>query len=605
MVARFIASGWRQLLLLLALVSFSSMIARNLFYWQVTEHAHIAHEAAKIYDSETNIPARRGEIFDTNGVPLVTDVAAFDVAVDPVDTPSSVKKYNAYWLGRTLRRDPGPILAQLDLPNIRYVVIARGIGQTAEQAVKALGLEGVIITPSFRAFYPETIAAPVLGFVSAANGGEGQYGLEQQYDSVLRGQDGSKFIYYDTANHPLPVGVQKPRPPVNGGDLILTLDSRIQAVVEQRLAAAIARYGAQSGTAIVMDPHTGAILAMASLPSFDPNHYGAVTNPAVFVNQALQRYQPGSTFKVFGISAGLDAGAFTPNTTVYDPGYYQNYGITVHNWEPTGWGVETPAIMLRHSANVGMAQFANMMGAGTFYKYVIDRFGFNSPTGVGLPDESGGYVRTPTDDPLWQMEDLLTNSYGQGIDATPLQVVTAFAALANDGWRMRPYIVKSIIYPQQMHRANFIARPQRVARAVSARTAATLRSVITDASDTDTAETTCALTKNYPVIAKTGTATIEGPSAHGMDLTGGTTASLLGYAPADDPKFVMLVTLRDPAPGPSGQDIYGAVAAAPAWHDIAESLYRIMGIMPQIGSTPPKIDFWQGPMDWNCGFMSH
>ena len=145
-----------------------------------------------------------------------------------------------------------------------------------------------------------------------------------------------------------------------------------------------------------MDPHTGAILALASLPSYDPNHYSRVADPRLYRNLALQNYQPGSTFKIISVAAGLDSGAFTTRTTVNDPGYYQNDGITVHNWEAgIGWGAETPEIMLQHSANVGMAQFATKEGPLRFYRYVINRFGFNAPTGIDLPDESPGYLRSP------------------------------------------------------------------------------------------------------------------------------------------------------------------------------------------------------------------
>lgn len=599
MVGRVIQMGWRQGVLLVAMLTFSSLIVRNLYYWQVTEHARIVQVAARVYDSLTNVPASRGRIYDTNLAPLVDNVTAYVVAADPADTP--LPKYNAAKLARVLHRDPGPIYARLLLPHTQYVVIARQVDQATANAIRALGLKGVILEPSYRAVYPESIAAPVLGFVNEA--GAGQYGLEEQYNRVLTGRDGSQLVFVDTANRPLPVGVQKPRAAISGASLVLTLDSRIQAVVERRLAAALQRYGAESGTAIVMDPRTGAILAMASLPSFDPNHYNRVTSLRDFDNLTLSSYQPGSTFKITSISAGLDSNAFTPRTTVYDPGFYRNYGITVHNWEVgTGWQWETPEKMLRYSANVGMAQFANMMRPTTFYHYVTDQFGFNAPTGIDLPGESPGHVRTPLTDPLWQMMDLLTNSYGQGIDVTPLQLTTAMAALANGGWRMRPYLVKSIIYPAEAHRAPWIARPQRVVRAVSPATAAAMTQMLRRSAEDG--EATCALTNNYPVAAKTGTATIEGPSAHGLDLTGGTVASLIGFAPVDDPRFVMLVTIRRPRPGPNNNHIWGSVVAAPAWHDIALSLYRIMGIAPRIGSTSPRIPLWQGPTDWSCAFMA-
>ncbi len=258
--------------------------------------------------------------------------------------------------------------------------------------------------------------------------------------------------------------------------------------------------------------------------------------------------------------------------------------------------------MLRHSANVGMAQFVNMMRPTTFYHYVTDQFGFNSPTGIQLAGESPGFVRTPTNGQPWRMMDLLTNSYGQGINVTPLQLTAAVGALANGGWRMKPYIVKSIIYPGEDNRPPYIAHPQRVVQAVSAATAQTMTALLQHSAENG--EATCALTKDYPAAAKTGTATIEGPAAHGLDYTGGTVASLVGYAPVNDPKFVMLVTLNHPKPGYNNNDIWGSVVAAPAWHDIAMALYRLMGIVPQPGSTPAQLDQWQGsgPGGWACAF---
>lgn len=599
MSRRGIKTGWRQLLLFAAMLTFASLVAHNLFYWQVLEHARMAQAAARIYDSETDVPAPRGGIVDATTTPLVTGVPAYVVAADPKGIPQNWQRYDAAKLSRVLRRDPGPILSLLQTPNMRYVVIARQVDQATADAIKALRLPGIILPLTYRAAYPQhDLAAGVLGFVDAS--GQGRYGLEQLYDPTLRGIDGSQLIYVDTANRPLPVGVQKPRPAIPGSTLVLTIDSRIQAVVERRLAAAVQRYGAESGTAIVMDPHTGAILAMASLPSYDPNRYNQVplSQYGAFQNLAIQSYQPGSTFKIVSVSAGLDSGAFTPNSMVYDPGFYSNYGITVHNWEVgVGWGWETPEIMLRHSANVGMAQFVNKMSPLTFYNYVTNRFGFNSQTGVDLPDESPGYVRTPTNGRPWQMEDLLTNSYGQGINVTPLQLTTAVAALANGGWRMRPYIVQRIEYRDHV----WVAKPRRVTQAVSAATAATMTDIL-QKSAVD-GEATCALTKNYPVAAKTGTATIENPAAHGLNFNAGTVASLIGYAPVNDPKFVMLVTLTHPQPGPNNNDIWGSVVAAPAWHDIALALYSLMNIPPQPGSTPPNLAAMQGPTGWACGFM--
>jgi cell division protein FtsI/penicillin-binding protein 2 len=602
MIARLIRLGWRQLLVFLLLFSFAGFVGKGLVYWQVVEHARITREAARIYGSQTNLPAQRGAVVDTSGMALVGDTASWLVAADPQYTPQP--SYAAAKLSHVLNRDPGPILSLLKTPYTRYVVIARQVDDATAHNIRALKLQGIILTQTHRPVYPGgQLAAQVLGFVNYD--GTGQYGVEEQYDNILAGKDGSQFAFVDTANQPLPVGIARPRPPVDGATLQLTIDARIQSILERRLAAAVQQYGAESANGVIMDPHTGAILAMASVPGFDPNHYGdyfaTSSTPDVFNNLTLRRYQPGSTFKVISVSAGLDSGAFTPQTTVYDPGYFTTYnGVTIRNWDTgNGWGVETPEIMLRHSANVGMVQFAGKMNPLTYYRYLIDRFGFGSPTGVDLPGESAGAVRTPDHGP-WQLLDLYTNSYGQGIDVTPLQLTDAVAALANGGWRMKPYVVKSITYPDHSH-AGWYARPQRVTRAVKPSTAATMTGLLVKSAVDG--EATCALTAGVPVAAKTGTATIDQPGAHGQSFTSGTVASLIGYAPANNPRFVMLIVIRHPQPGPIGNDIWGSVVAAPAWHDVALSLYRLMNIVPQPGSTPDTLGKLQGPTDWDCAFM--
>ncbi len=599
MIARLIRLGWRQLLVFLLLFSFAGYIGKGLVYWQVVEHTRITREAARIYGSQTNLPAQRGSIVDTSGMVLVGDTLSWLVAADPQYTPQP--RYAAYKLSFALNRDPGPILKLLQTPDTRYVVIARQVDDATARRIRALGLQGIILTQTHRPVYPAgQLAAQVLGFVNY--GGVGQYGIEEQYNTILAGKDGSQFAFVDTANQPLPVGVARPRPPVDGARIQLTIDARMQSILERRIADAVQRYGAESGNGVIMDPHTGAILAMASVPGFDPNHYGDFVNtPDVFNNLTLRRYQPGSTFKVVSVAAGLDSGAFTTRDTVYDPGYFTTpNGVTIRNWDKgNGWGVETPEIMLRHSANVGMVQFVGKMNPLTYYRYVVDRFGFGSLTGVNLPGESAGAVRTPDHGP-WQLLDLYTNSYGQGIDVTPLQLTDAVAALANGGWRMKPYIVKSITYANHSH-ADWYARPQRVTRAVKPSTAATMTDLLVKSAVDG--EATCALTAGVPVAAKTGTATIDQPGAHGQSYTGGTVASLIGYAPANNPRFVMLIVIRHPQPGPTGNDIWGSVVAAPAWHDVALSLYRLMNIVPQPGSTPANLGQLQGPTDWNCSFM--
>jgi len=604
MLQRIIVRGWRQFVLLGAMFAFSGAIVQHLVYWQVVEHAAVTADARSHYAQETSIPAPRGGILDAAGLALVANIPAANIAVDPfalkqeLVSTAKVQRLEqklAAILGLPLRQ----VVDDLTPRASHYVMIARHVSQDRADQIKALHINSILPTGVWLRSYPQTsLAAPLLGFVNS--GGAGQYGLEYYYQTTLAGQDGATLPpVYAASSEPLPDGVQPPHPAIPGATLQLTVDSNIQRVVEKRLLYAVQTYQAQYGTAIVMDPHTGAILAMASLPSFDPVNYRD-TNPSLFVNKALQNYQPGSTFKILSVAAGLDHHDFTPDTQVNDPGAYYNpakYGeIHVHNWTGAGgigWGAETPEIMLRHSANVGMVQFADLEGPKTFYDYIVNHFGMGSRTGIDLPDEESGIVRSPFNGSYWQPMDLLTNSFGQSIDVTPLQQITAVAALANHGRRMRPYLVQRIINPDGTTRST--TQPYVLGQAVSDATASTLTGILQRAAVDG--EATCALTPDEPVAAKTGTATIDGPSAHGEDFSNGTVASLIGYAPADNPRFVMLVTLYHPQPGPNGNHQWGSETAAPVWHDIAQALYRALNIPKETDPnvTPAKLANDQGP----------
>jgi len=620
--------GWRQLILFSSMVLFALLITQNLVRVQVMEHATLARKAQQTYDQTIPVPAPRGEILDSKRIPLVTSAQVSKLYVDPTAlNPKglpAITVRDARELAPILGQDVATLTRELTyrgahVPGASYVLVADGLSDDTANAINALNLGiGIILEARPRAFYPDgALAAPLLGFVS--KNGYGQYGIEQAYDQVLRGQDGARLNLTNASTRPQ---TARPRPFVPGADVVLTINETIQQIVEKRLSEIISRTNALGAEAIVMDPKTGAIMAMASLPSYDPNSYGLVTDPSRFNNRAIQNYQPGSTFKVISVATGFDAGAFNPSTIVNDPGIFQSpaYGdVPIHNWEPVGWGNETPEIMLRHSANVGMVQFAAMIQPPQkYYNYLINNFGFDRPTGIGLGEETG-LVRQPLGG-NWRPLDQLVNAYGQSIDVTPLQLVTAMGALANGGKRMRPYVVQRIEY--QGGRV-VETRPKMVAQTVKPSTAATMTALmhrsglsqdLVDGNPYGASEATCALTQGFPIAAKTGTSTVDIVKSGAQDTSKGTVASLLGYAPIDDPKFVMLVTVDHPRQQPGdtagGSHIYGAITAAPVWHDIAESLYRYLDIAPRpepLVKTDPalgneNIPLFQGPQGWGCEF---
>ncbi len=618
MIQRLMRAGWRQFTLFGAMGLFALLITQNLVHYQVAEHDRLARAATDAFDQPLPDPAPRGSIFDATGAPLVTGDTVYTLHADPSvlvkGRDAAVAK-----LMPILRLDRATLTRDLTyrgpVSGAQYVLIADGLSSDTADAIRKLGLSGMRLERHPRAQYlSRGLAAPLLGYVD--KGGAGRYGIEEAYDAALRGRDGTRLNLAAASTRLLPESA-RPHPYVPGADITLTINATIQQIVETRLQEELTRTHARHGTAIVMDPKTGAILAMASLPSYDPTNYSGVKNPDLFKNWALLHYQPGSTFKILSMAAGFDAGAFNTGTTVYDTGTFQSpdyQDVPIHNWEAGGWGWETPEIMLRHSANVGMVQFVQkIQPAQKYYDYLVKRFGFSRKTGLGLYEEAGAVRQA--DGGHWQSLDLLVNSYGQSVDVTPLQMVVAVGALANGGKRMQPYVVQKIVYF-----GNHVqeTQPRVVAQAVSPSTADTITGVlhrsglsqdIRDANPYGNSEATCALTDGFPVAAKTGTTTVDTSATGVSDLGKGTVASLVGYAPVDNPRFVMLVTVDHPqtlsTDSAGNNHIYGAVTAAPVWHDIAERLYPLLGIAPQPNyPDPPHTDIprMQGPQGWGCEF---
>ena len=344
---------------------------------------------------------------------------------------------------------------------------------------------------------------------------------------------------------------------------MLTIDRTVQYFVERELADAVLRYQAESGTVVVLDPKTGAVLAMASWPTYDPNHF-VEADPKLFPDPAVsEQYEPGSVFKVITLAAGLDSGVITPDTTIYDGGVIEVGGRTIYNWDRQPHGTVNMTTVLAKSLNVGASQVAVMLGKERFYTYVR-RFGFGRITEVDLDSEGPGTLKIPGD-PDWHESDLGTNSFGQGIAVTPLQMAVAVAAIANDGLLMKPYVVQQIIEDDQVRSV----QPTVVRRAVLAPTAHTLTQMMTVAVEQ---EIPLAQVPGYRVAGKTGTAQIPVPGGYHPTLT---VASFVGYLPADDPAFVILVVIHKPQTSP-----WGSQVAAPVFARIARQLVNLFDVPP-------------------------
>ena len=551
----------RRLVVLAAVFfAFSLILVGRIIYWQVVRRQELL-ELAELEHYQTRvIPPQRGAILDRTGSLLATDIFQYEIFATPRDVLDP--RWTAEQLAPLLERPPETLWALLDREDLS-VTLAKQIPLNVGEKIASRGLPGVGAIPLPQRIHPEKeLACHLLGFVGAE--GDGFYGLEEYYDDIIQGEPGSRGGERDPSGLQMIAGYGSYVPAQEGPTLVLTLDRTIQGLVEEDLEKAIEEYGAQGGTIIVMDPWTGAILAMASYPRYDPNRFFE-TSEELFVNPAISEvHEPGSVFKPVTIGAALDTGKVTPETTYNDTGSILVGGQVIANWDWGARGETTVSELLRYSLNVGAATMSTRLGAEKFYRYVR-RFGFGEPTGVDLAGEVSGIVKTPGD-AQWHESDLGTNSFGQGISVTPLQMINAMAAIANGGLLMKPYIVQRIIREDSVVEIEPVVRR----RVISPETARQLTQMLAEGVKRGVAE--LAYVEGYSLAAKTGTAQIPIPG--GYDPTW-TIASVVGWAPADDPRFIILVKIDKPQAAP-----WGAVVAAPVFKSLAQQLFDYVGIPP-------------------------
>jgi cell division protein FtsI/penicillin-binding protein 2 len=526
------------------------------------EHGHLsAVEAAQHAALDVQLPMR-GEIVDAQGNPLATDVSESLVYAAPKEIRDPAR--TAALLAPVLHL-PQKTIRDLVTGYSPWVPLSAAVDERTSQEVRNLALPGIILDPIVKRDYPEgETASQVLGFANADN--HGQYGLEQYYDQLLSGKAGWRSVLRDTAGNDIRVGSRLDTPAHKGADLHLSINGTVQGLVEDELQKAVKQHHADGGTVIVMNPRTGFILGMASLPSFDPNHYSRVTDQHRYFNPATYNlYEPGSTFKIVTMAAGLDTHVITPQSTLYDTGQFTIAGVTLHNWNMSGFGLENMTQVLQHSANVGAAWVSQRLGTALFYKYV-KAFRFGQPTGIDLVPESPGILPLPGDK-TWTVVNQYTNAFGQGLAVTPIQLLRAVATVANGGVMMKPQIVKRIVYD-----GHIIDRPPvSQGRVVSPQTAHTLTNMLVHSAIGG--EASLGLVKGYNVAAKTGTANVAGPN--GQYIPGDTIASIVGYAPAFHPQFAVLVKIDHPRDTP-----WGSMAAAPVLKDLLQELFMYYRVPP-------------------------
>jgi cell division protein FtsI/penicillin-binding protein 2 len=509
--------------------------------------------------------APRGAIYDRHGHMLAGNGVRYAVEAAPayVTDPLAVAEELA-----SILEQPVAQIQQLLEGDGLWVQLAAQVSKEKGEQIAELGLLGVTVRPTWLREYPEgDLAAHVLGFCTVEI--TGYYGVEGYYDATLRPEQVTWEVPVDTANEQVPWEAGPAFLPEPTTSLVLTIDRTIQALAEQELMHSILQFQAQGGTIIVMDPNSFEILAMASLPSYDPNHYtdyyGWGEPP--FADPAVsQQYEPGSIFKVFTIAAALDSRMVSPASVYNDTGRIEVGGREIRNSLGRVPGDQTVADIMIKSLNVGAAWLTTQMGPDVFYRYVR-AFGFGNATGVDLAGEAWGQVWLPQDVENWHDSNLGTNAFGQGLAVTPLQLATALATIANDGVRLRPRIVAQLIGPDGQVTST---EPAFEARVISPETADTLTALMVRTIEEAVVDARVA---GYRVAGKTGTAQIPVPG--GYDASG-TIATFGGFGPVPDPELVILVKLDRPATSE-----WAFQTAAISFGRLAERLFQLAGIPAQ------------------------
>jgi cell division protein FtsI/penicillin-binding protein 2 len=548
-------------------VGIALLIAGQLVRWQIIERASLLEDKVQGQPYLREIPSQRGLILDRNQNLLALNNYDYTIEAAPSMIDERDEKEIATQLAAVLGQPVDQVLERLR-GDALYAQVARLVPREVGTQVIALHLTGIFCVPVAVRVYPEhTLAAHTLGFVAgdAEEGTKGYYGVEGFYDKVLKGKVGLRDGRWDPWE-PVSFADRRARNwtiPQDGRNLVLTIDRTIQYLVEQELRDAVERYGAEGGSIIVMDPKTGALLAIASYPTYDPNRFGEATDD-LFIDPVLGvQYEPGSTFKVVTMAAALDAGAVRPSDTYNDVGYIEVGGRILKNSNERANGLVTMTDILVYSLNTGIAHVSTMLGADQFYLY-INRFGFGHKTGIDLEGEIVGTTRQPGD-PEWHESDLGTNSFGQGLAVTPLQMVMAVGALANRGVMIRPHVVDALVEGGRVVYAKRISAGQ----VISKDTARTVTEMMVEVVERGAP---LAQVDGYRIAGKTGTAQTPVVGGYDPNLT---IASFIGFAPADDPRFVVLVKLDKPT-----ASSWGTQTAAPTFATVARILFTQLEIPP-------------------------
>lgn len=555
------SSPGRLLFTFFVLSSLFLLMGGRLFQLQILDASKYSAHAADQRERDVTFPARRGAIFDREGQPLAISVDLNTIFADPAHVEGAAT--SARKLAPVLGLAPQEIQPRLEgtFPGDRFEYIARQVVPKVAREVKALELPGVYLQTEPKRYYPGgRLASHLLGFVNID--GSVLAGMENQYQNILEGSPGRMTLEQDPQGRPLPQAEFTYEPPRPGKSLFLTIDKELQYFTELTLADAVKKYRAEAGTAVILRPGTGEILALANVPDFDPNHPGDSDNDAQRNRAVTDVYEPGSAFKIVATAAALEEGVVSPKTPFSVPDAFQVSDRIFHDSHSHPTETMTVAEIIEQSSNVGTIKIGLELGGDKLDEYVR-RFGFGSSTGLDFPSESSGIV-LPRED--WTGPTIATVPIGQGIAVTPIQMAAAYGVIANDGVWVEPKLLHSTMTGGGEVKPSAAPTTRRV---VSRTTARKVARILTGVVDRGTGLE--AQVPGHKIAGKTGTAQKPLPTGgYGNSYTG----SFGGFAPADDPQIVVLVVLDEPNP------IWGGTTAAPTFKIITEYALRYLGVSP-------------------------
>lgn len=556
--------NWRFRIATLFFVILFLAVLGRLFYWQVVRADELAQLGEAQYGRRIVQVPQRGEIKTSDGYSIAANKVSYLVFANPKEITN--KDAITQILAPLLQAELASISSLLSLDRY-WVPLKSQVDYNSKEVVERLSLRGIGFEEHYVRYYPEaSTAAKLLGFVGKNEHGEdeGYFGLEGYYDRQLRGTAGKTVQILDALGRPILARMDNGTGKSDGRNVVLHTDRTVQFIMERQLKKDIQRYGAKSGMAAAVDPKTGGVLAMASFPTFDPRDYQDYQTELYKNPFITDTYEPGSTIKPLVMAAAVDAGLVKPETECTNcSGPVEIGGYEIRTWNNEYRPNVSMTDVIIHSDNIGMVFVSQKLGLRRLLSY-IHAYGIGEMTGIDLQGEVPAQIRSADS---WYPIDLATASFGQGISVTPIELLTAFTAIANEGRRMEPHVVAKIETPEG---ATIDIPPKLLSTPISAKTAKIITEMMVQA--VDKGEAKFAKPKGYRIAGKTGTAQI--PIAGHYDASQ-TIASFIGFAPADAPKFLMLVIIDRPT-----SSIYGAETAAPTFFAIAKQLLAYYGIPP-------------------------